>query len=94
MKPGFTWLQGHGVSERARGKSEETPGQKKAIEAKTLLIAKSLQYLPRHFRSTDPVLEEVMSIFELLQVSSKMLVVKERSLGVPMNMGGFFNLWS
>lgn len=45
------------------GKSEETPGQEKAIEAKTL-TAKSPQYLPRHFSSTDPVLEEVMSIFK------------------------------
>lgn len=89
MKLGFTWLQGHGGSERARGKSEETPGQEKAIKAKTLLTAKSPQYLPRHFNSTDPVLEEVMSLFELLQVSPKTLVVKERSLGVLMGKGLF-----
>lgn len=30
-----------------------------------------------------------MSIFELLQVSPKMLVVKERNLGVPMDVGLF-----
>lgn len=45
-RQGFTWPQGCRVSDRARGKSEETPGQEEETRAKTLLAAKPPRVYP------------------------------------------------